>query len=160
MRQGFHAKNDSHRTRGEVFDLIRRQAPRFDATFLYKPKASPHVRDAGSARLYQQAFYLHFKGILQRVSLPGDRVFVIAGHLQTSKKRGAIHEAVTDVCAQVGNARTVVPCVWDAQSAWGVQVADYGLWSTQRALLATPPPWHATCVAPTLRSEFFPWGQA
>jgi len=43
---GMHAKNDSRATREEVFDLIRRQAPRFDTTFLLKSRAYPGVREA------------------------------------------------------------------------------------------------------------------
>lgn len=32
LPKGFHAKDDSHHTRGQVFDALRAQAPRFDST--------------------------------------------------------------------------------------------------------------------------------
>ncbi|MEX1908632.1 DUF3800 domain-containing protein [Janibacter sp. Y6] len=158
--KGVHAKNDSRRTRGEVFELIKRQAPRFDTTFLYKPNAYDYVRARGPVYLYKTAFYQHFKYILYRVSNPGDEVFVIAGHLQTNSKRDAIYDAVRDVCSQLDVDRTVVACVWEAPSSWGIQVADYGLWSVQRELLGKGSQWHSTCVEPFLETTFRPWGRA
>jgi hypothetical protein len=158
LKQGLHAKNDSRATRSQMFDLIRDQPVRFDATFLAKTNAYPHVRLAGPVRLYKLAMYLHLKEIVRRVSQPGDEVFFIAGHLQTSAKRDAIFDAIADVCAQSASARSVVPCVWDAQSSWGIQVADYALWSVQRDLAGKPTSWHERCVKPNLETCFRPWG--
>lgn len=160
LQRGLHAKNDSRSTRSEMFQLVREQPVRFDSTFLNKANAYEAVRARGPVRLYKMALYLHLKEILQQVSKPGEEVFFIAGHLQTNAKRDAIYEAVRDVCAQIARDRTVVPCVWDAPSSWGIQVADYGLWSVQRLLLGGQSPWHDECVAPKLRSQFLPWGQA
>lgn len=159
LQRGLHAKNDSRSTREAMFALIAKQAPRFDTTFLRKSAAYPRVVERGPVYLYQQAIYLHFKEILLQVSRPGDEVFLIAGHLQTNAKRDAIYQAVSDVCRQIGTGRTVVPCVWDAPSSWGIQVADYGLWSTQRDLLGRSGAWHARCIGPTLKSVFLPWGE-
>lgn len=158
VQRGLHAKNDSRATRHAMFDLITRQAPRFDTTFLAKQNAYERVASRGPVYLYKQALYLHFKEILLQVSTAGDTIYVIAGHLQTSAKRDAIYRAVHSVCGQIGTDRTVVPCVWDAPSSWGIQVADYGLWSTQREVLGRNSPWHNNCVEPTLQSVFRPWG--
>lgn len=158
VQHGLHAKNDSRSTRSAMFDVIAHQAPRFDTTFLYKENAYVRVQQRGPVYLYQQAIYLHFKEILRQVSCAGDEVFVIAGHLQTNAKRAASYQAVRAVCSQIATDRTVVPCVWDAPSSWGIQVADYGLWSTQRVLLGRTSPWHVRCVQPTLKSVFKPWG--
>lgn len=159
LPRGLHAKADSNRIRALMFECVREQAPRFDVTFLLKANAYPHVKSRGPVRLYQQAFYFHFKEIARQVSLPGDELFVIAGHLQTNAKRDAIYHAVRDVCAQLSNDRTVHPCVWEAPSSWGIQVADYGLWSSQRHLLGRQSRWHEACVVPTLSSFFAPWGR-
>jgi len=51
-----------------------------------------------------------------------------------------------------------VPCIWDAPSSWGIQVAVYGLWSAQRLLLGRDNKWHDSVIAPRLRSFFTPWG--
>jgi len=157
---GMHAKNDSARTRTEVFDVIRAQAPRFDTTFLYKARAYDSVKTRGPVYLYKLAWFLHFKEISRQVSNPGDSLFVIAGSLQTHNKRQAIRQALEDVCTQIGHDRTIVPCIWDASSSWGIQVADYGLWAVQRVLEGRACPWHDPCVQPTLQSRFLPWGQA
>lgn len=158
--KGLHAKDDTRATKTQVFDVIRRQAPRFDTTFLAKGNAYSYVKARGPLYLYKLALYLHMKDVIFRVSSPGDSVYVIAGHLQTNNKRQAIHLAVSDVCQQLGWDRTVTACVWEAPSSWGIQVADYGLWSTQRELLGKTSQWHATCVNPTLMTVFRPWGQA
>ncbi|MGL5817764.1 MAG: DUF3800 domain-containing protein [Phycicoccus sp.] len=160
LQRGLHAKNDSASTRGQMFDVIADQPFRFDSTLLLKANAYPRVRAEGPVRLYQMALYLHVKEIVLQVSRPGDEVFFIAGHLQTNAKRDAIYEAVRRVCAQLSDDREMVPCVWDAPSSWGIQVADYCLWSVQRALLGKPNPWHARCVEPKVASTFLPWGRA
>lgn len=158
MPSGMHAKNDSHATRDEVFGLIRRQAPRFDTTFLLKSRANESIREAGPVRLYKMAWYLHFNEIVRRVSDPGDSVFVVVASLKTHSKRDAIRAALVDVCDQSSRDREIIPCIWDASSSWGIQVADYGLWATQRVLEGRPCSWYESCVAPTLRSRLTPWG--
>lgn len=156
---GVHAKNDSHRTRTEVYELIASQRPRFDTTFLYKEHAENRIRSAGQVQLYKLAWYLHFKEIVREVSQPGDTIFAIIGSLHTHNKREAIRLALDDVCQQFADDRMIVPCIWDARSAWGLQVADYGLWAAQRILEGRQCTWFATAVEPTLQSTFMPWGQ-
>lgn len=73
-------------------------------------------------------------------------MYFIAGHLQTSTKRAAIGDAVRDVCTQLATDRSIVPRIWDAPSSWGIQVADYGLWSTQRILLNRHNSWHESVI--------------
>lgn len=159
LPKGLHAKNDSKATRTEVFSLIRRQSPRIDTTFLLKEKAFPQVRRKGPIRLYQMAWYLHFKEIALRVTSPGDTLFVVVGSLQTSNKRDAIRHALEDVCRQVGHDRTIVPCIWDAHTSWGIQVADYALWAVQRILEGRACSWYESCVAPILATTFLPWNE-
>lgn len=160
LPQGLHAKNDSHATRGEVFDLIAKQTPRFDTTFLAKENAYERVRVAGQMRLYKLAWYLHFKEVVKRVSSPGDTIYVIAASLTTNKKEGTARNALTDVCQQMATDREIVLCVWNAATSWGVQVADYGLWAVQRVLEDRKCSWYETAVEPTLGTRFMPWGRA
>lgn len=161
LQRGFHAKNDSRATRSEVFSLIAAQAPRFDMTFLDKRAAYDSVRSRGSAYLYKVAVFLHLKWVIDKISNPLDTVYVIVGSLQTSRKREAVRHAVDDVCQQVSSARSrlIVPCIWDAPSSWGIQVADYGLWAVQRDLEGRPSEWLEPCVKPNLASLFLPWGR-
>jgi hypothetical protein len=158
LPKGLHAKNDSHSTRTEVFNLIGKQAPRFDTTFLLKDKAYSYVKQAGPLRLYKLAWYLHFKLIARQVSDPGDTLYVIAATLTTNNKAGSAREALMDVCSQLATDRDIVLCSWDAASSWGVQVADYGLWATQRVLERRECQWFEPSVRPTLQSTFRPWG--
>ncbi|MBS9532385.1 hypothetical protein KIH27_02140 [Mycobacterium sp. M1] len=156
LSKGFHAYDDSKRTRSLVFELIRQQAPRFDATFLYKANAYPYVKQAGEMRLYKMAWFLHFKEIATQVCGPNDRLFVIVGEFGTAKRRIQAKEALKDVCSQMD--RQIILCIWTAASAWGIQAADYGLWATQRILEGKPCQWYQSCVQPTLHSVFKPWG--
>ena len=160
LPKGLHAKNDSHDTRDEVFNLIAKQAPRFDSTFLWKANAYDRVKAQGQLRLYKMAWYLHFKEIVRRVSKPGDTIYVIAATLTTNKKAGNARDALADVCAQMSINRDIVLCNWDAASSWGVQVADYGLWAAQRKLEGRACPWWPTVVQPNMATFFTPWGTA
>lgn len=154
-----HAKNDSHSTRQQVFDLVAAQAPRFDTTFLFKAHAYDGVRHTGELGLYKLAWFLHFKEIARQVSEPGDTLYVIAATLGTHRRATSARDALQEVCEQLATDREIVLCVWDAASSWGVQVADYGLWAVQRDLEGLTSRWLETHVRPTLRSVFCPWGQ-
>lgn len=158
LTRGLHAKNDSASTRSQVYDLIALHGARFDSTMLRKDKAYPSVQAAGKIRLYKMAVWLHLKHVIYKVSVAGDRIFVIAGHLQTSSHRDAIRNAVKDVCGQLGFNREVVPCIWEAPTAWGIQAADYMLWRVQREVEGKSVPGYATSVDPLIKSQFKPWG--
>jgi hypothetical protein len=160
LPRGMHAKNDSHATRQQVFDVIAQQGPRFDTTFLLKSAAYDSIKRAGEIRLYKMAWYLHFTQIAVQVSQPGDTLYVIAATLGTHRKATSARVALAEVCAQRATDREIVLCVWDAASTWGVQVADYGLWAVQRGLEGRPCTWLPTHIQPTLQSVFRPWGAA
>lgn len=72
LPKGFHAVNDSTRTRTVMFDELKTQAPRIDATLLLKSNAYDYVRNAGEMRLYKLAWYLHFKHVAESISQLGD----------------------------------------------------------------------------------------
>lgn len=157
LPKGFHAYDDSHKIRSQVFNLLCQQKPRFDTTFLLKENAYASVKAAGEMRLYKMAWYLHFKEIALRVTVPGDRLFVIVGEFGTAARRTEAKNALADVCNQVN--RDIVLCVWAASSSWGLQAADYGLWATQRNLEGKKCTWFEPCVKPTLESIYLPWGR-
>ncbi|MCH6468887.1 DUF3800 domain-containing protein [Sinomonas terrae] len=156
LKDGFHAKNDSARTKSQVFEVIKDQAPRFDTTFLLKAAATPAVREKGQNYLYKLAWYLHLKQIALQVSSRRDTLYVIAGSFGTAARQTAARVALEDVCSQV--ARDIRLCVWSAASSWGLQVADYGLWAVQRDLEGKRCGWLGSSVEPTLQSVFMPWG--
>jgi hypothetical protein len=157
LRQGFHAVNDSARTRSAVFPVIAKQGPRFDTTLLCKANAYPYVRAEGEMRLYKLAWYMHFKHVAQKVSTRSDRLFVIAAEFGTAARRTQAKAALEEVCRQVD--RNIILCVWSASTSWGLQVADYGLWAVQRTLEGKTCTWYDPYVKPTLATTFFPWGQ-
>lgn len=156
LTKGFHACADSNRTRNEMFPEIKKQAPRFDATFLYKANAYPYIKAEGPMRLYELAWFLHLKRVALQVSDPEDELFVVVAEFGTKGIRNAAFQAVEDVCAQIN--RNITLCVWTAQSSWGLQVADYGLWAVQRNLEGKNCSWFQPCIQPTLSSLTFPWG--
>jgi hypothetical protein len=157
---GYHAKDDRHVTRTEVYQLIAAQAPRFDATFLAKSKAFPNVRARGENYLYQMAWFLHFKEIAKRVTGGGDTLYVAVATLGTKARKKAFQQAIEEVC-QYHAPRwcNVVVAHWDSATSWGLQVADYGLWAVQRRLERGDDK-YMWAVQPTLGSEFLPWGKA
>ena len=159
LPKGFHAVNDRNKTRGEVFSLIREQAPRFDSTFLAKDRAYDYVKARGQSYFYKLAWYLHFKEIAARVSSPGDHLYVVASTLQTNRRKNTVREALQDVCAQGPVGREITLCVWDGATSWGLQVADYGLWAVQRRRESGNCDWWSA-VEPTMGSEFYPWGHS
>ena len=158
LPKGFHAINDSSHTRGQMFDEIARQAPRFDTTFLYKAGAYPYVKARGQMYLYRMAWYQHFKYVAPRVATKNDTLYVIAGSFGTRSRQTQAREALDAVCQQVEIASVL--CIWDASTSWGLQVADYALWATHRNLLGRNCHWYESCVNPTLATTFRPWGTA
>ncbi len=159
LPRGLHAKDDSHATRDEVFDLVGRQRPRLDVTFLCKARAHPSVRER-SYWLYKLAWYAHFRGLLPLISKPGDTLYVIVATLTTNRRVMNARQALADVCRDLSADRDVVLCVWDAQSTWGIQVADYALWAVQRNLERRPCKWFESHIRPHLASMTTPWGTA
>lgn len=157
LPRGFHACDDSSKTRNEMFSEIKRQAPIIDTTFLYKANAYPNVRAEGPLRLYKMALFLHLKEVALNVSNPDDELFVVIAEFGTKQISAAARAAVEDVCSQIN--RKITLCVWSARSSWGLQVADYALWAVQRNLEGKRCTWYEPCVKPTLRSTFLPWGR-
>lgn len=157
LPKGFHAVDDRFAIKTAVYALLKAQSPRFDTTFLLKANALPYVRAAGAVRLYKLAWYLHFKQIALQIATPNDHLYVIAATFATARRAAAFRQALTDVCNQVQ--RQVTLCIWNSQTSWGLQGADYGLWATQRHLEKGQCHWFDQCVQPTLSSKFMPWGQ-
>ncbi|MCC5578852.1 DUF3800 domain-containing protein [Microtetraspora sp. AC03309] len=156
--RGYHAKNDNYRTRKEVYDVIRAQAPRFDATFLAKENAHDSKREKGDLHLYREAWYLHFKEIAKQVTVQGDILYVVVATLGTSARKKAFEDAIREVCEDCApSRRDVVVCTWDSSTSWGLQVADYGLWAVQRKLERGDAGF-MWAVEPTLSSFSRPWG--
>ncbi|MBN6052452.1 hypothetical protein JYK22_10965, partial [Nonomuraea sp. RK-328] len=158
LPRGLHAKDDSHATRDEMFHLIGRQRPRVDVTFLCKANAHPSVRERPHW-LYKLAWLSHFKNTIEQVSTPGDTVYVIAATLTTNRRIMNARAALAEVCERYVTDRHVVLCVWDAPSAWGIQVADYCLWAVQRHREGRACKWYESQVEPNLGSFSTPWGK-
>ena len=158
--RGYHAKDDSHATRAEVYKVIQAQAPRFDSTFLAKSRAYSYVRAKGPTYLYQVAWYLHFKQVAKWVTGSGDTLYVAVATLGTAARKTAFQQAINAVCQSHGPTWcNVVVAHWDSVTSWGLQVADYGLWAIQRDLERGDGQ-YMWAIQPTLASKFLPWGTA
>jgi hypothetical protein len=155
---GFHAIKDTIATRNEMFETIKELAPRIDTTFLYKPNAYDYVKARGQMHLYKMAWYLHIKEVAIRVSNPSDKLVIVAGSFGTKERAKQAHEAIQDVCGQIS--RSVTLCIWDASTSWGLQIADYALWSVHRHLVGKGGTWFTECIQPSLSTMFFPWRKA
>lgn len=157
LPRGFHAVDDHHKVRSAVYDVIRRQAPRFDSTFLEKSKAYTYVLQRGEVSFYKLAWYQHFKYVAPRVTSPGDSLHIVAATLTTSRRKSTVRDALQDVVDQVIMDRSAVLCTWDSASTWGLQVADYGLWAIQRDLIRGGCQWFDSSIKPTEATRFRPF---
>jgi hypothetical protein len=126
----FHATEDPHAVRDEVFDVLSHGKFRIDATILEKSKAQPHLH--AERALYKMAWYLHFKHVAPAVATTADRMFVVASSLGTKKKRASFHTAVDDVVEQVSPCSSHRVAFWPADSDPCLQVVDYCVWAIQR----------------------------
>ncbi len=158
LPSGLHAKNDHHKTRERVFQLIHKHAPRVDVTLLLKERAYAGVKrkiEDNDTYLYRLAWFLHFHYQAKYVLNRSDKVYVVAATLGTGKKKKAVREALEEVCAQFSWLDLTL-CTWDSASSWGLQVADYALWTVQRRLVKGECA-HYKTVYPLLKTCFRPW---
>lgn len=149
LPHGFHAKNDSWATREAVLKLISTQPLRFDATFLYKANAFPYVQSRGKSRLYKIALFLHLQRVCSQFKAE-DRLYVVLATFSAASFKDAAKEAIEDIANQM--VPTIIPCVWDAKTAWGIQVADYLLWATHRITQGRALKNYSTYVEPLIAS--------
>ena len=159
LPKGVHAKNDSHPTRSATCNLIAKQGWSFDSTFLLKDVAPALVQTLGKAELYRRAISIHLNRIVQQVSEPGDEVVVLVASIVLSRRRSAARLAVEEICQTLNFDRTVRMCMWDAASAWGIQVADYALWCMRREVELQNVPDYARNTNQKMESPHFPWGK-
>lgn len=157
VQRGFHARDDTNHTRSEMLTEVAGQAPRVDATLLLKERAYANVRAAGEMRLYKMAWFLHFKFLAPQISHQGDHLFVVVATLSTKARQTLATAALDDVCAQLDRKFTL--CIWDSGTSWGLQVADYALWTIQRRAHQGSGTWWDQYVKSLTKSVYFPWGE-
>lgn len=154
---GFHATNDSRHIRNHGFALLKKHEFRFDSTFLLKENAYDYIKKRGEMYLYKLAWFLHFKEIAKQVADPDDTLWVTVGTFGTKKRAAMAAEALSDVCSQVD--RDIRLSIWPAATSWGLQCADYALWSTAKVAEGKECEWYEECVRPHSKTRFFPWGK-
>lgn len=159
LPKGFHAKNDMWGIRAPMLSLLAQQAPRVDATFLYKANAYDYVKARGWEYLYKYAWFMHLRYLCEHVFGPDDHLYVVVATLGTNKRQTIAREAVQDVCDQMPQ-REITLCIWDASTSWGLQVADYALWAVARNLEGNSLRDYDRDIAPLVKSCYAPWGRA
>jgi hypothetical protein len=127
----FHAHKDKQAVRNQVFDLLRQQDFRVDATILEKAKAHNELR-SHPPYFYKLAWFLHFKYVAPRIVRRSDQLLVVASALQINNKRQVIHDAIRDVVSQVSPTQTFQTAFLPAMCDPCLQVADYAAWAIQR----------------------------
>lgn len=159
LPKGVHAKNDSHTMRRATCSLITKQGWNFGSTFLRKDSTPTLVQSLGKDELYKQAIALHLNRVVKQITQPGDEIVVVVASIVLSKRKSAARRAVDEVCAALNFDRKVHMCMWDAASAWGIQVADYALWCTRRAVEIQNVPDYARDMSEKMDQPHFPWGK-
>ncbi len=127
----FHAVNDKQAVRDQVFQLLGQHEFRVDATLLEKCKAIPRLAQ-NQMRFYKQAWYLHLKHLVPKVSATEDEALLVAASFGTNAKKTSAHEALRDVMAQVSHPGKHRVAFWPAATDPCLQVADYCCWAIQR----------------------------
>lgn len=132
LPKGFHAKNDTIKTRAKVFSVIGQSQLDFHATFLYKAKAHDYVQEAGEMRLYKLALYFHLSWLCKRIFAKDDHLYIVLATFSAKSEKAAAKSALYDISKQMP--QQITPCYWDSASSVGLQVADYMLWGLQRRM--------------------------
>lgn len=130
-RDKLHATSDKQEVRNRVFDAIKGEAFRWDATILEKSKAMPHTRTTPQ-EFYRYAWYYHFKHVGPKLAKDADRLLITAAALGEKNTRAAFKAGVNETIQQaLPRDRWEVafhesckdPLLW---------VADYCAWAVQR----------------------------
>ncbi len=158
LRSGFHAQQDTYKTKSSVFLLINKENPRFDFTFLNKSKVERNIKEQGDLHLYKIAWLTHFKRVAQEVAGPKDQIFAISASIKTKAKTRLIREALNDVVRQIPH-RNIVPIYWDANTSWGLQMADYAMWSAHRHVINLNNIWWKDFIEPNVYTFVTPWDE-
>ncbi|MHB9038257.1 MAG: DUF3800 domain-containing protein [Armatimonadota bacterium] len=148
----FHAVDDRQVVRDNVFNFIGKRNFRVDSTILEKAKAMPHLAK-DEMRFYKQAWYLHLKYVVPKVTSQGDEVFIVAASFGTKARKTAARSALGDVIAQVATGRDFQLACWPASTDPCLQVADYCCWAIQRKWERSDTRSH-TLISSKIQTEF------
>jgi hypothetical protein len=127
----FHATEDKQATRDRVFEAIRREPFRVDATILEKSKAQPHI-SADDTTFYKYAWWYHFKHIGPQIAHRADELHITTATLGTKKRQAIYTAAVNDVIQQVLKRTAWVTTFTPAGCDPCLQIADYCTWAIQK----------------------------
>jgi len=128
----FHASEDKQAIRDRVFEAIRHEQFRVDATILEKAKAQPHTR-ASNATFYKYAWYFHFKHIGPRIAYrAADELHLTTASISTKKGQAIYTNVVNNVVQQVLPGVPYVTTFTAAGCDPCLQLADYCTWAIQR----------------------------
>lgn len=163
LPDGMHAYKDKPTVRHRVLNLIARHRPRIDVTLLKKDRAYPSVQAKmrnNKFYIYQYAWYVHFR-YLARFIIPrhleheSDRAYIVVATLGTGEQKEAARQAIESVCKQFPKLNMTV-CIWDNKTAWGLQVADYALWTTHRRVRDGRCKYYHR-IHPLIKTVYRPW---
>ena len=127
----FHASEDKQVIRDRVFEAIRGEPFRVDATILEKSKAQPHIR-ADDAIFYKYAWWYHFKHIGPQIAYRADELHITTASLGTRRRRAIYTASVNEVVAQVLKGVTWITTFTPAGCDPCLQLADYCTWAIQK----------------------------
>jgi hypothetical protein len=155
VQEEFHASEDKHEVRDEVFGFLAKQDFRIDITILEKAKAKPHTRTTDDL-FYKYAWYYHFKGIGPSLLEGKTELMITAAALGTRKGQAVYTAAVNEVLQQTVQRqrwRTFFP---RAIADPCLQVADYCAWAVQRKWERNENQWY-NVIQGKIKTEFDLW---
>jgi uncharacterized protein DUF3800 len=131
LQEFFHATADKQAIRDRVFEAIRHERFRIDATILEKSKALPRIR-ASEGLFYKYAWYYHFRHIGPQIAYRATELHLTTASIGTKKGQAIFTSAVNDVVQQVLVGVTWVTTFNQAACDPCLQLADYCTWAIQR----------------------------
>lgn len=130
-RDFFHATQDKQAIRDRVFDAIKDERFRIDATILEKSKAMNHIR-VSKEQFYKYAWYYHFKHIGPNIAVRANELYINTASIGLKKGQAAFSSAVNDVVQQSLRGVEWVTTFSQAACDPCLQLADYCTWAIQR----------------------------
>jgi hypothetical protein len=132
-------------------------------TLLKKDRTYPSVQKKmrdDEFYIYQHAWYIHFQ-YLAKFIIPrhleheSDRAYIVVATLGSGKQKEAARRAIESVCRQFPKLNMTI-CIWDNKTAWGLQVADYALWTTHRQVRDGGCKYYHR-IQPLIKTVYRPW---
>lgn len=130
-RDKLHATSDLQEVRSEVFEIIKNEDFRIDATVIRKCRAQDKIK-LSHALFYKYAWYYHFKHVGPQIANTCDKMLITAAALGTKKTKASFKAGVNETVQQTLARERWEVAFHDSSKDPLLWVADYCSWAIQK----------------------------